>query len=67
MGDPTNKKVPLIGKKVRDFFEEGGSNPFVTGVKKTIEAASSTIEENVKKVEKYITKIEIYDFPDLPF
>ena len=39
----------------------------VAGVKKAIEAASSTIEENVKKVENYITKIEIYDFPDLPF
>ena len=67
VGDLTDKKIPLVGKKVKDFFAEGGSNPFVTGIKKTIEALSSTIEDNVKKVEKYITKIEIYDFPDLPF
>ena len=67
VGDLTNKDVPFTGKKVKDFFESGGSNVVVAGVKKAIEAASSTIEENVSKVEKFITKIEIYDFPDLPF
>ena len=44
VGDLTKKDVPLTGKKVRDFFESGGSNPVVDGVKKAIEKASTTIE-----------------------